>query len=88
MWVWVVVVMVLMVVWITWWACVDILFHVLFYTMPQMVGSDVCQCVFHTQTTTKHSAVQLLHHPSTLHLVNHLSAVFFVIVICATVEGV
>ena len=60
-----------MVVWIAWWACVDALFHVLFHTRPPMVVSDVCQCVFHTQITTKHSAVQLVHHPSTLHLANH-----------------
>ena len=44
---------------------------VLFHTRPPMVVSDVCQCVFHTQITTKHSAVQLVHHPSTLHLANH-----------------
>ena len=60
-----------MVVWIAWWACVDVLFHILFHTRPPMVVSDVCQCVFHTQITTKHSAVQLVHHPSTLHLANH-----------------
>ena len=54
-----------MVVWIAWWACVDVLFHVLFHTRPQIVVSDVCQCVSHTQITTKHSAVQLVHHPST-----------------------
>ena len=41
-----------------------------------MVVSDVCQCVFHTQITTKHSAVQLVHHPSTLHLVNHQQHTF------------
>ena len=65
-----------MVVWIAWWACVDVLFHVLFHTRPPTVMSDVCQCVFHTQITTKHSAVQLVHHPSTLHLVNHQQHTF------------
>ena len=54
-----------MVVWIAWWACVDVLFHVLFHTRPPMVVSDVCQCVFHTQITTKQCVVQFLHHPST-----------------------
>ena len=47
-------VVVLMVVWIAWWACVDAFFHVLFHTRQPMVVSDVCQCVFHTQITTKH----------------------------------
>ena len=43
-----------MVVWIACWACVDVLFHVIFHAMPPMVVSDECQCVFHTQITTKH----------------------------------
>ena len=36
-----------MVVWIAWWACVDVLFHVLFHTRSPMVVSDVCHCVPH-----------------------------------------
>ena len=32
---------------------------------------DVCLCVFHTQITTKHSVVQLVHHLSTFHLDSH-----------------
>ena len=58
-------------VWIAWWACVDALFHILFNTRPSMVVSDACQCVFHTQITTKHSVVQLVPHLSTLHIANH-----------------
>ena len=60
-----------MVVCIAWWAYVDVFFHVLFHTRSQTVVSDVYQCVLHTQNTTKHSAVQLVHRPSTLHFVNH-----------------
>ena len=37
-----------MVVWIAWWACVDVLFHVLFLTRPPTVVSEVCQCVCST----------------------------------------
>ena len=58
-------VVVLMVVCIAWWACVDVLFLVLFHTRLPMVVGDVFRCVFHTQVITKHSAVQLVHHPST-----------------------
>ena len=36
----------------------------------------MCASVFHTPITTKHSAVQLVHHPSTLHLVNHQQHTF------------
>ena len=64
------VVVVPMVVWIAWWACVDVLFHALFHTRQPMAVSDESQFVFHTQITTKHSAVQLVPHLSTLHLAN------------------
>ena len=69
-WLWYLIV-VPMVVWIVLWACVDVLFHVLFNTRPPMVVSDECQCVLHTQITTNHSVVQFVHHASTLHLANH-----------------
>ena len=65
------VVVVLMVVWIAWWTRVDVLFYLLFRIRSPTVVSDVCQCVFHTKIITKHTAVQLVHHPSTLHLANH-----------------
>ena len=53
-----------MVVWIAWWACVDVLFHVLFHIKPQMVVSDACQCVPHPNHHQTHrSAVG----PSCIH---------------------
>ena len=36
-----------MVVWIAWWACVDVVFCVIFHTRPSIVASDVCRCVPH-----------------------------------------
>ena len=36
-----------MVVWIAWLACVDVVFCVIFHTRPSIVASDVCRCVPH-----------------------------------------
>ena len=47
-------VVVSMVVWIAWWACVDVLFLVFFHTRLPLVVNDACRCVIHTQITTKH----------------------------------
>ena len=41
-------------VWIVWWACVDVVFYVLFHTRQPMAVSDESQCVWNTQITTKH----------------------------------
>ena len=38
-------VVVLMVVWIAWWACVDVLFLVPFHTRPPIAVSDKCMAL-------------------------------------------